>query len=139
MGLSDGFTDVPPGKIAAVVTHLRMLGRPPTTTVSHRTDMSIRLVPWPAVAWYRDLYQRVGEEWLWFSRRTLGAPVLEAIIRNSLVEIYSLEVGGRDEGLLELDFRTEGMCELAFFGVTPALIGQGAGRFLMNYAIERAW
>ena len=26
---------------------------------------------------------------------------------------------------LELDFRTPGACELAFFGVTPALVGRG--------------
>jgi GNAT superfamily N-acetyltransferase len=46
---------------------------------------------------------------------------------------------GRDEGLLELDFREAGTCELAFFGVTQAIQGSGAGRFLMNRAIEYAW
>ena len=46
---------------------------------------------------------------------------------------------GRDEGLLELDFREAGQCELAFFGVTAKLIGSGAGRWLMNRALELAW
>jgi GNAT superfamily N-acetyltransferase len=41
--------------------------------------------------------------------------------------------------LLELDFRAPDSCELAFFGVTPALVGRGAGRFLMNRAMEIAW
>jgi GNAT superfamily N-acetyltransferase len=31
------------------------------------------------------------------------------------------------------------MCELAFFGLTPGLVGKGAGRLLMQHAIERAW
>ena len=31
------------------------------------------------------------------------------------------------------------MCELRMFGVTAQLIGTGAGRFLMNRALERAW
>ena len=44
-----------------------------------------------------------------------------------------------DEGLLELDFRQSGECELAFFGVTGREIGTGAGRWLMNRAIEQAW
>ncbi len=48
-------------------------------------------------------------------------------------------VDGRDEGLLELDFRVPGECELAFFGVTPALVGHGAGRWLMNRAVALAW
>ena len=137
--LNDGYTDIPAGKIAAVVTHLRMLAPPAMGRINDRTDMSVRLVPNPTADWYRDLYGRVGEDWLWFSRRILPAAALEAIIRDPLVEVYALTAGGRDEGLLELDFRSDGACELAFFGLTPALIGQGAGRLLMHHAIEQAW
>jgi GNAT superfamily N-acetyltransferase len=50
-----------------------------------------------------------------------------------------LVVDGRDEGLLELDFREAGQCELVYFGVTASLIGTGAARFLMNRALELAW
>jgi GNAT superfamily N-acetyltransferase len=64
---------------------------------------------------------------------------LEAILRSPDDEVYALTMGGRDEGLLELDFREAAQCELAFFGLTDALQGQGAGRWLMNRAIERAW
>jgi len=64
---------------------------------------------------------------------------LAAIIHAPLVEVYALEHEGRDEGLLELDFREAGQCELAFFGVTAKLIGTGAGRFLMNRALELSW
>ena len=39
----------------------------------------------------------------------------------------------------ELDFREPGQCELAFFGVSEKLIGGGAGRWLMNRALELAW
>ena len=64
---------------------------------------------------------------------------LAAIIHSPLVEVYALVQDGRDEGLLELDFREAGQCELAFFGVTAKLIGSGAGRWLMNRALELAW
>jgi GNAT superfamily N-acetyltransferase len=46
---------------------------------------------------------------------------------------------GRDEGLLELDFRDAGQCEIVYFGVTAPLIGSGAARWLMNRALELAW
>ena len=46
---------------------------------------------------------------------------------------------GRDIGLLELDFREAGTCELSFFGVVPDAVGGGAGRWLMNEALKRAW
>ena len=62
-----------------------------------------------------------------------------AIIQSPLVEVYALVQDGSDEGLLELDFRQPGQCELVFFGVTAKLIGSGAGRFLMNRALELAW
>ncbi len=50
-----------------------------------------------------------------------------------------MRADGIDEGLLELDFRHPGVCELSFFGVTPGLVGIGAGRWLMNRALELVW
>jgi GNAT superfamily N-acetyltransferase len=64
---------------------------------------------------------------------------LRAILDDPLVEIYALGRDGIDVGLLELDFREAGQCELAFFGLTKDALGQGMGRTLMNEAIERAW
>jgi GNAT superfamily N-acetyltransferase len=138
MILPDGYSDVPAGKIAAVVTHLEMTARP-----APRSDpagsWTLRRVETPPLDWFRDLYRRVGEEWLWFSRIRMPDAELSAIIHAPLVEVYALEHEGRDEGLLELDFREPGQCELAFFGVTAKLIGSGAGRWLMNRALELAW
>lgn len=140
MTLPDGYIDVPPGKIAAVVTHLEMLARPPLRPVLALPQLAVRRVPSPAVAWYRDLYSRVGaEDWLWFSRLGMPEPALMAVIGDPKVEIFALTLDGRDEGLLELDFRIDAECELAFFGLTQRLLGHGAGRLLMNAAIERAW
>ena len=45
----------------------------------------------------------------------------------------------QDVGLLELDFRVPGECELTFLGLTPECTGQGLGRALMQQAIDRAW
>ena len=47
--------------------------------------------------------------------------------------------GPKDAGLLELDFRGDAGCELAFFGLTPDQVGGQAGRWLMNEALTRAW
>ena len=138
MTLPDGYSDVPAGKIAAVVTHLEMTERP-----ALRPDpagaWTLRKVPSPDLDWFRDLYRRVGEEWLWFSRLQMADAELAAIIGSPMVEVHALVHEGRDKGLLELDFREAGQCELAFFGVTAELIGGGAGRWLMNRALELAW
>ena len=138
MILPDGYSGVPAGKIAAVVTHLEMTARP-----ASRHDpagaWTLRRVEIPPLDWFRDLYRRVGEEWLWFSRIRMPDAELSAIIHSPMVELYALEQEGRDEGLLELDFRDAGQCEIAFFGITAKLIGSGAGRWLMNRALELSW
>jgi len=136
--LPDGYSDVPAGKIAAVVTHLEMLERP-ALLPDPKGAWTLRRVEAPALDWFRDLYLRIGEQWLWFSRVRMSDAELAGIIRSPLVDVYALVQDGCDEGLLELDFRTAGQCELAFFGVTAKLIGSGAGRWLMNRALELAW
>lgn len=138
MILPDGYSDVPAGKLAAVVTHLEMTERPKLGP-DPEGAWTLRRVPSPDLDWFRDLYRRVGEEWLWFSRLQMADAELAAIIRSPMVDVHALVHEGRDEGLLELDFHEAGQCELAFFGVTADLIGGGAGRWLMNRALELAW
>ena len=138
--LTNGFHDVPPGKVAAVVTHLEMRARPGARPAPGAAAWPIRRVEAPALDWYRDLFLRVGgQDWLWFSRMGMGDAELSAILSDPNVHVYAVEKDGQAEGLLELDFRVSGECELAYFGLTPALVGQGMGRALMNFAIEAAW
>jgi len=138
MMLPDGYSDVPTGKIAAIVTHLEMTERPAPPR-DPPGAWQLRRIETPGLDWFRDLYRRVGEEWLWFSRARMPDEKLTSIIQSPLVELYALVHDGRDEGLLELDFRTADRCEIVFFGVTAKLIGSGAGRWLMNRALELAW
>ncbi|MBR1224692.1 MULTISPECIES: GNAT family N-acetyltransferase [unclassified Bradyrhizobium] len=138
MILPDGDFDVPPGKIATVVTHLEMTELPAIPS-DPKGAWTLRRAEAPGLDWYRELFRRVGEEWLWISRTRMPDARLAANIHSPLVEVYALEHEGRDEGLLELDFREAGQCELGFFGVTAKLIGSGAGRWMMNRALELSW
>ncbi|MDK3016626.1 GNAT family N-acetyltransferase [Pseudodonghicola flavimaris] len=139
MALAPGFHDVPPGMVATVVTHLEMRAPPPARPGPLPAGIALTRIAAPTPDWYRDLYTRVGRDWLWFSRLQMPEEELAAILSDPDVEIWALEKDGRAEGLLELDFRQQGACELAFFGLTGALIGKGAGRFLMSRAIASAW
>ncbi len=139
MTLPDGYADVPPGKVASVVTLLEMSAPVRPRPQPAEIGCTLRRVERPDVNWYRQLFRRVGEPWLWFSRLRMGDAELGDIIHHPQVEIYALVHAGADAGLLELDFRVQGECELAFFGVTNDLIGHGAGRWLMNRALEKAW
>ncbi|MGB3408729.1 MAG: GNAT family N-acetyltransferase [Jannaschia sp.] len=138
--LPDGFHPIPPGKVAAVVTHLEMRSPVAVDPIVWPVGVTLRHVEAPTTDWYRDLFTRVGAlDWLWFSRLRMDVATLGQIINDRDVEVHALEIGGRAEGLLELDFRDGETCELAFLGLTPAVQGQGFGRALMALAVSRAF
>jgi GNAT superfamily N-acetyltransferase len=133
----NGYTDLPAGKIAAVVTYLEMRTRPRLRRLPSQ-GLSIERIT-TDLERFRALFRAVGEPWMWFSRLAMPDDRLRGIIGHPAVESYALVREGRDIGLLELDFRTQGECEITYFGLVRDAVGQGAGRFLMNEAIRRAF
>lgn len=135
-----GITDLPPGKIAAIVTSLEMFAPP-----AKRADppglsgFSLEPIGRDDVARYLAIYRVLGERWMWFSRLVKPVVEIEAILADPAVEFFAVRADGRDVGLLELDFRVAGEGELSFFGLDESVLGRGAGRWLMNRALERAW
>ena len=133
------YSPIPDGHIAAIVTSLEMTERPPLRPMPAG---ELRLERWetPSLEKYRLLYRRVGEPWLWFSRLVMADEGLAAIIHDPDVMIWAVtDRRGIEVGILELDFREAGQCELAFFGLIPALNGKGHGRWLMAMALQAAW
>ena len=126
------------GEIAAVVTYLEML-EPPREDPPP-SPLTIKPMSKPDMNDYRRLFRLVGERWLWFSRLILEDAKLAAIIRHPKVELFAVvDEGGGEVGMLELDFREAGQCELAFVGLMPELSGQGHGRWLLAEALRLAW
>lgn len=133
------YSPIPDGHIAAIVTSLEMTERPPLRPMPAG---ELRLERWeaPALEKYRLLYRRVGEPWLWFSRLVMRDEELAAIIHHPDVMIWAVsDRRGIEVGILELDFRQAGQCEIAFFGLIPPLNGKGHGRWLMAMALQAAW
>ena len=138
--LKDEFTQVAPGQISAVVTHLEMRTKLPLRREhAKQGEYALRRQTAPELGWYRELYRRVGQDWLWFSRLAMDDATLTVITHDAAVEVHALRHRGRDEGILEVDFRRSPDVEIAFLGVVPSLLGKGAGRYLMNRALEIAW
>jgi GNAT superfamily N-acetyltransferase len=132
------YEPVADSELAAVVTYLEMRS-PPTGDVPP-SPLSLRRIGKPAADHYRRLFRLVGAPWLWFSRLTMEDAALEAVICDPLVELYAVEdEEGHEVGMLELDFREAGECELAFVGLVPELSGKGHGRWLLAEAVRRAW
>jgi GNAT superfamily N-acetyltransferase len=137
----DGIVDLPSGKIAAIATYLDMDSPPPEASDDHGLAESGGSFQSLAgdLPRYRRLYRDVGEPWLWFSRARMGDAALARILNDPLVEPLAFHRAGRDLGLVELDFRHAGQCELSFLGLVPEAIGRGYGQILIAEAIRRAF
>ena len=129
---------LPPGELAAVVTYLEMHAAPAVTIPPSplRLERRERISPGA----YRTLFRKVGAPWLWFSRLIDSDETLIALLHDpALLLLVAIDATGEEVGLLELDYRTPGACELSFVGLIPALTGQGHGRWLLAAAVTRAW
>ena len=131
------YQPVQPGELAAVVTFLEMreapLAEPPEST------LRLRRVAEPEPGQYRALFRKIGAPWLWFSRLAMSDDALHAIIGDPGVELYEVAAVEPVVGMLELDFRVPGECEIAFVGLVADLAGQGRGRWLLAHALRLAW
>ena len=132
------YEDVSNRDVVAVVTFLEMRESP--NLEIPLSPLSLRRMESPQAADYRELFRKVGSRWLWFSRLIMPDADLAAIIQHPEVELFAVEnEAGQSVGLLELDYREAGECELSFVGLVPELSGQGHGRWLLAEAVNRAW
>ncbi len=134
-----GLIPVKPNEVATIVTSLEMVERPRPAPMP---ASPLRLARWerPGVERYRALFRRVGGPWLWFSRLVMADDALNAILNDPGVRIWAVvDRAGIEVGMLELDDRRSGECELSYVGLIPELAGQGHGRWLMAQALALAW
>ncbi len=132
-------TPVPAGQIATIVTSLEMHKRPAPGAPAMS---ALKLERWrdPDLDRYRELYRAVGTPWLWFSRLVMADADLAAILGSPDVTVHAAcRRDGTAVGILELDYRVAGECELSFFGLTPDMTGRGVGGWLMQHALRLAW
>ena len=126
------------GDLAAVVTFLEMRKRRALEVPS--SPLSLHRVEQPDLDEYRQLFRRVGAPWLWFSRLIMSDEKLRAIIHDPGVELFAVkDERGHEVGMLELDYREAGQCELSFVGLVPEMSGRGHGRWLLAEAVRLAW
>jgi GNAT superfamily N-acetyltransferase len=132
------YEPVADGELATVVTYLEMRSAPADEVPA--SSLSLSRIELPVADGYRTLFRLVGAPWLWFSRLAMDDDALNAIILDPDVELYAVaDEQGCDAGMVELDFREPGQCELAFVGLVPELSGKGHGRWLLAETVRRAW
>ncbi len=125
--------------VDVTVFYLEMLNPSRRTVSVPCGGLSVLHVHAPTVSDYRDLYNSVGRDFHWLNRRKLTDTELAAVIQNPLNELHVLHVAGTPAGFAELDRRQADEIELVQFGLMPDFIGQGLGKWFLQWTIDQAW
>ncbi|WP_210210420.1 GNAT family N-acetyltransferase [Methylovirgula sp. 4M-Z18] len=136
--IANGYTVLPPGKLANAVTWLEMRGKPEGHTVPARPDLALQPLRGGDVDRYLRIFRAVGDAWLWSGRLALQHSEIAAVLDAPQTRAFALVERNADVGLLEISFK-ENAAELDYFGVVEQAIGRGIGRWLMAQAIALAW
>ncbi|MCE9532579.1 MAG: GNAT family N-acetyltransferase [Planctomycetes bacterium] len=125
--------------VEATVYYLEMLTPPPASPPAAREGVTVQHIHAPTVPYYRSLYNAVGKDYHWLSRRKMSDEALAAIIDDPCMEMHVLHVNGKPAGFAELDRRQPIEVELVQFGLLPEFIGQGLGKWFLQWTIDKAW
>ncbi|MEA1652085.1 GNAT family N-acetyltransferase [Nitrospirillum sp. BR 11164] len=135
--------DLPAGKLPVTVTYLEMAAAPagPARPRPDGVDGPVHARNCPT-AYYRFLYDTVGEPWLWEYRRRMAPERLAEILADPAVEVHVVSVQGVPAGYIELDaekLSSDGAMDVAYFGLMPWAIGRGIGPWLLDWGVRLAW
>jgi len=120
-------------------TYLQMFAHAPRVVPPPREGLTVVHARKPPVAYYRFLYDAVGRDYDWTSRKKLSDTELAALLLDPRIEVHVLMADGVPAGFAELDRRTAGEIELVQFGLIPPFIGHGLGRYFLQWTIDKAW
>jgi hypothetical protein len=93
-------------------TYLAMFARPERVVPPPRQGLAVAHAERPTVAYYRFLYDAVGRDYGWTSRKKLSDTELAALLNDSRLEVHVLMADGVPAGFAELDRQVEGEVEL---------------------------
>jgi GNAT superfamily N-acetyltransferase len=116
-----------------------MLARPERTVPPPHEGLTVLHAKRPTVRYYRFLYDAVGGPWQWLSRRRLSDAELACLLDDPRDEVHVLQIEGVPAGFAELDRRVADEIELVQFGLMPEFIGQGLGKYFLQWNVEQAW
>jgi GNAT superfamily N-acetyltransferase len=120
-------------------TYLQMFAPTPRVVPPPRDGLAVVHARRPTVGYYRFLYEGVGRDYHWTTRSKLSDAELAALLNDPRLEVYVLMADSVPAGFAELDRRIDGEVELVQFGLMPEFIGQGLGKYFLQWTADKAW
>lgn len=128
-------------EVDVVITYLEMTTPPAFShpAAPSQPGLSLMRAEDPPVRWFRHLYDSVGADHEWTDWHSRSDDDVRAFIGDDAVSIHTLMLQGWTAGFFMLDGRKAGVCDLAYFGLTPEARGRGLGSWLLKTAILTGW
>jgi GNAT superfamily N-acetyltransferase len=126
-------------RVAVDVTFLRMELPPTTPAAVLPEDTHVAVAANCTVPFYRYLYNTVGQDYVWWLRRTTADTEIANILADPATSIHVLYRDGAPAGFYELERRSGGQTNIAYFGLLPHAVGQGMGTAFLRHAIDEGW
>ena len=128
-------------KVEFVITYLEMTERPiwPWPPAPAGMEGALLRADDPPPWYFLAMYDAVGRDYAWTDQHEAAEDDLRAWLHDPVVTMYTLMAHGWPHGFFVLDGREEGVCNLAYFGLVPQVIGRGLGSWLLRTAILTGW
>lgn len=88
---------------------------------------------------FRFLYTEVGRAFHWTDRLAWSDETIRRHLASPGVSIWLLSWEEESAGYFELREHDDQSVEIAYFGLLPAFIGRGWGKYLLTRAAQVAW
>ena len=125
--------------VEVTVYYLEMLAPAHRSVPAPQDGLTVLHLPSPTVSQYRSLYNAVGKDFYWLSRRKMSDAALAFLLDDPRNEIHVLQVDDKAAGFAELDRRQPDEIELVQFGLMREFIGQGLGKWFLQWTIDKVW
>jgi GNAT superfamily N-acetyltransferase len=120
------------------VTFLEM-HKMPKEILTGRNELHFCLLVKPInVETYRHYYYSVGEKYFWLDRMLMEDEKLSSLINAAGIDIIIMYVNNEEAGYAEFK-KEEKFTEIVYFGLLPAFIGKGLGKYFLDWVIQQAW
>jgi GNAT superfamily N-acetyltransferase len=136
-------TVIPAGtEVAFRITYLEMPNNPGLREHGMPDGIRLEHAVEPPVWFFLTMYDAVGRDYEWrdrFVQAEEDPAALAAFVSDPLVEMWVAYGRGWPQGFFMLDWREDGVCDLAYFGLVPEAVGGGLGGRLLRAALAKGW
>jgi GNAT superfamily N-acetyltransferase len=120
------------------VTYLEMHEKPKEFFVERKDTEFILLEKPVNPDVYLQYYSEVGKEHFWLDRLVMPKKELSELINAANIDVYAMQFENEPAGYVEFIIDKK-FTEILYFGIMPAFIGKGLGKYALDWAINKAW